>query len=110
MVEESEEKDGTTNEFIFSFKNEQEAESSNPSDKFAYLGQVEQVKTDPSSCVNYNLPLGVIEEDAQEIYGSISSQLIRRTNASFKKSSDGGLTSRQTAEIYTPEGTINNSN
>ena len=40
LVEDSNpsEKDSSANEYIFSFKNDQEAESSNPSDKFSYLG------------------------------------------------------------------------
>ena len=40
LVEDSQpsEQDSSANEYIFSFKNDGEAESSNPSDKFSYLG------------------------------------------------------------------------
>lgn len=81
------------------------AQSSNPSDKFAYLGKVAPMTSDPSS---FNLPLTPIEEDAQEIYGSISSHNIVALK-SFKKSEGGASTNRQVAEFYTPEGTINTS-
>ena len=89
--------DGSVNEFIFTFKNDQEAENSNPSEKFSYLGHVAPVlSSDPSSYqIPWNVPLGTIEEDAQDMYGSISNQnVILKSNASFKKISEGGLTYR----------------
>ena len=66
LVEDSNpsEKDSSANEYIFSFKNDQEAESSNPSDKFSYLGQIAPITSDPSSFNMPNLPLTPIEEDA----------------------------------------------